>query len=172
MFSSSIDHGSSSPATHSAARANPVRYRGATTGHQIWSFWALNFNDFDPWNEQCSQIRWFLSTCDDFGKKSATMLICGLILRYVTIAAETHLSAQNNISQQEVFNVWSSHSCNLLGGFHWKLGSISSRRPRIEIKRVGFFCNLFCGVARWLLWFVNTVSFHTRNCTCNETVIS
>ncbi len=31
---------------------------------------------------QCSQMRWFFSTCADFRKKSATMLICVLILRY------------------------------------------------------------------------------------------
>ncbi len=43
----------------------------------------------------------------------------------VTIVTETQLSTQNVISQEKVFPVWSSHSCVLLGGFHWKLGIIS-----------------------------------------------
>ncbi len=46
------------------------------------------------------------------------------ILINVTIATEMGLSPRNVISQQ-VFNVWSSRSRILLGGFHWKLGSIS-----------------------------------------------
>ncbi len=35
-----------------------------------------------------------------------------------------------------------------------------------------FFCNLFSNVARWLLWFLNSVPFHVRNCTRNKIVDS
>ncbi len=61
--------------------------------------------------------------------------------KYVTIAIETHLRTQNIISQQEVFNVWSSRSRVLLGGFHWELMSISFIRLRIEMEFVWFFCS-------------------------------
>ncbi len=92
--------------------------------------------------------------------------VAGMIERavriIVTIATETRLSAQNDISQEEVFNVWSAHFRVLRGGFHWKLWSIFFIRPRIEIERLRFFCNFFCGVISWL-WFVNMVPFHIRS---------
>ncbi len=80
------------------------------------------------------------------------------LLIYVTIAKETRLSAQNDISQEEVFDVWSARFRILPGGFHWKLWSIFFIRLRIENDRLRFFC----GVLSWL-WFVNMVPFHIRS---------
>ncbi len=87
------------------------------------------------------------------------------------ILPEKHVLALNVISQPEVFNVWLSHSRVLLGRFHWKLGSISFIQPRIKIECVWFFCNLFCGITRRSLWFVNMMLFHSRNYTHNKIII-
>ncbi len=58
---------------------------------------------------------------------------------WLRIVKETRLSAQNDISQEEVFNVSSARFCVLLGGFHWKLWSIFFIWPRIENEHLRFF---------------------------------
>ncbi len=58
---------------------------------------------------------------------------------HVTIAKETHFSAQNDISQEEVFNVWSARFHVLRNGFRWKLWSIFFIRPESKMNACDFF---------------------------------
>ncbi len=104
----------------------------------------------------------FCLTMDCNSVRSSSVIPKCSITVYVTTATETCPSAQNDISQEEVFNVQSSHFHVLLGGFHWKLWSIFFIRLRIEIECLRFFCNFFCGVISWL-WFINMVLFHVQS---------
>ncbi len=115
------------------------------------SHWPINFSQKSQWEH--------MSISPKSAARRLERLPC---LKYVTIVTETRLSAQNGISQEDVFNVWSSCFRVLLGGFHWKFWSNFFIWPRIKIECLWFFCNFFCNVISWL-WFVNTVPFHIQS---------